>query len=163
MGSRPSSYGLTFYNFVREFAEELFDLEELVQMTRARRFDPDWMFQLPSAARVLREVSAGRVQLLRTGLGINPNDGILNCAMIAHFYSPEFFEWLCQESRLNWESAENATPVANLELLRLDDPRIDEWAARKLIDPSSIFSLDLARQYAADLATSRIRPGADVD
>ena len=105
IGGRASEYGLTFYNFVREFSEEFFDLEELINMMSARRVDPDWMFQLPPAAALLREATTGRLQIYRTGFGVNPNDGIFNCALIAHFSSPKFFKWLRSESRLNWESA----------------------------------------------------------
>lgn len=155
IGNRSSDYGLTFYNFVREFSEEFFDLEELVHMMSARRVDPDWIFQLPSAAAVLREARAGRLQLLRTGFGVNPNDGIFNCALVAHFSSSEFFKWLRTDGRLNWESASDATSSAPLEFVRLDDPRLDVWVDRQEIDPSSVFALDLARQYAADLAVPK--------
>ena len=120
-----------------------------------RRVDPDWIFQLPSAAVILREATAGRLRVLRTGFGVNPNDGIFNCALIAHFSSPKFFKWLRTESRLNWESAPGA---ASLEFIKLDDRRLDEWVDRREIDPSSIFALDLARQYAADLPTRAIKP-----
>jgi hypothetical protein len=149
IGGHASEYGLTFYNFVREFSEEFFDLEELVNTMSSRRVDPDWIFQLPSAAKILREASEGRLRILRTGFGVNPNDGIFNCALIAHFSSPKFFKWLRAESKLNWESAPGAT---SLEFIRLDDRRLDEWVDRREIDPSSVFALDLARQYAADLA-----------
>lgn len=157
MGGRPSQYGLTFYNFVREFSEEFFDLEELVNMMSARRVDPDWIFQLPPAAAVLREARSGRFRILRAGFGVNPNDGIFNCALIAHFSSPKFFKWLRTESRLNWESAPGA---ASLEFIKLDDRRLDEWVDRREIEPSSVFALDLARQYAADLATRAIKTSA---
>jgi hypothetical protein len=157
MGGRTSEYGLTFYNFVREFSEEFFDLEELVDMMSARRVDPDWMFQLSPAAAVLREATAGRFRIVRTGFGVNPNDGILNCALVAHFSSPKFFKWLRTESRLNWESAPGA---ASLEFVKLDDPRLDEWVDRREIEPSSVFALDLARQYAASLATRAIDSSA---
>lgn len=157
IGGRPSEYGLTFYNFVREFSEEFFDLEELVNMMSARRVDPDWIFQLPSAAAILREATARRLRILRTGFGVNPNDGIFNCALIAHFSSPKFFKWLRTESRLNWESAPGA---ASLEFIKLDDRRLDEWVNQREIDPSSVFALDLARQYAADLAARAIKSSA---
>lgn len=68
IAGRVSRYGLTFYNFVREFVEEFFDLEELVHMMASRRVDPDWIFQLPPAADVLNEAAAGRLKLERTGV-----------------------------------------------------------------------------------------------
>lgn len=152
VGDRTSEFGLTFYNYVREFSEEFFDLEELVDMMSARRVDPDWLFHLPPAAAVLREATAGRFRIRRTGFGVNPSDGILNCALVAHFSSPKFFKWLRAEGRLNWESAAGAT---SLEFIKLDDRRLDEWVDRREIEPSSIFALDLARQYATNLRHGR--------
>src|SRR5260370_39282264 len=125
IGKRSSDYGLTFYNFVREFSEEFFDLEELVHMMSTRRVDSDWIFQLPSAAAVLREALAGRLQFLRTGFGVNPNDGIFNCALVAHFSSPDFFTLLLADVRLNWTSASDATSSAPLEFIKLDDTLLD--------------------------------------
>jgi hypothetical protein len=156
IGGRHSKYGLTFYNFVREFSEEFFDLEEVINMMSAHRVDPDWIFQLPPAGAILREATTGRLQMHRTGFGVNPNDGIVNCALIAHFSSPKFFKWLRMESRLNWESAPGA---ASLEFIRLDDRRLDEWVDRLEIDPSSAFALDLARRYAADLPARATKTG----
>lgn len=80
---------------------------------------------------------------------------IFNCALVAHFSSSEFFKWLRTDGRLNWESASDATSSAPLEFVRLDDPRLDVWVDRQEIDPSSVFALDLARQYAADLAVPK--------
>jgi hypothetical protein len=151
IGGRASEYGLTFYNFVREFCEEFFDLEELVHMMASRRADPDWIFQLPSAAAVVHEAVAHRLRLRRTGFGINPNDGILNCALVAHFTSRRFFKWLRAECRVNWESASGSASSAPVEFVRLDDSRLDQWADQQEIDPSSVFALDMARKYVAEM------------
>lgn len=151
IGGRATEYGLTFYNFVREFCEELFDLEELVHMMANRRVDPDWIFQLPSASAVLHEATARRLRLRRTGFGVNPNDGILNCALVAHFTSKRFFRWLRSECRLNWESASESGSSAPMEFVRLDDPCLDAWVDRLEIDPSSVFALDMARKYAIEI------------
>ena len=151
IGSRASEYGLTFYNFVREFCEEFFDLEELVHMMASRRADPDWIFQLPSAEAIVREAVARRLRIRRTGFGINPNDGILNCALVAHFTSKRFFKWLRAECRLNWESASGSASAPPLEFVRLDDSRLDQWVDLQEIDPSSVFALDMARKYASEM------------
>jgi hypothetical protein len=158
IGGRASEYGLTFYNFVREFCEEFFDLEELVHMMASRHVDPDWIFQLPSAAAVLHEATAHRLRLRRTGFGVNPNDGILNCALIAHFTSKRFFQWLRLNCRLNWESASGSGSLTPLEFVRLDDLRLDAWVDRLEIDPSSVFALDMARKYAIGIGKHPASP-----
>ena len=161
IAGRVSRYGLTFYNFVREFSEEFFDLEELVHMMISRRVDPDWIFQLPPAAEALSEAEAGRLILKRTGVGINPNDAILNFAYVAHFTDPAFFERLLTQMRPNWEnSPDSDLTIGAIEFVKLSDPSLDLLAADQLIDPSSIFALDLARQYVAGLAGEDQSAGA---
>jgi hypothetical protein len=158
IGGPASKYGLTFYNFVREFCEELFDFEELVRVMASRHVDPDWIFQLPPASVVLHEATARRLRLRRTGFGINPNDGILSCALIAHFTSKRFFQWLRLNCRLNWESAPGSETLVPLEFVRLDDLRLDTWVDQLEIDPSSAFALDMARKYAIEIGRGSASP-----
>jgi hypothetical protein len=149
IAGQASRYGLTFYNLAREFCEEFFNMEELIEMSSARRADPDWIFQLAPAASFVEEADSGQLHVVRTGLAINPNDGSLNCALVAHFRSPEFFRQLRSQLRINWESISDVISPAPVRFLPLDDPRLDEWAQAHQMDSSSIFTLDLARQYAA--------------
>lgn len=150
IGGAVSAYGLSFYNFVREFCEELFDLEDLVDKMKTKRIDPDWIFQIPAAARVLDEFRSGRAVMIRTGLCVNPNDGILNQALMVVFESEEFFEWLRHSSVLNWESELSSDPAKpSFEFVRLDDERLDRWAVDCALDPSAVFALDLAREWVA--------------
>jgi hypothetical protein len=155
IGEVSSRFGVTFYNFIREFCEEFFDLEQLVQMQTARRAHPDWIFEIPAAAAVLREAEAGRFHLIRSGIAINPSTGGLRCALVAHFTSCDFFQWVQKELKTNWESTQTSETDSPISFLELDDPRIDLWAQGYKLTPTSIFCVDLARQYVADLADRR--------
>ena len=152
IGGIPSSFSITFYNFVREFCEELFDMEELVQMKAARRAHPDWIFEIPAAATILREAEAGRFRLLRTGIALNPNTGGLRCALVAHFTSHGYIDWLQRELKSNWESAQTDGADTPISFLALDDPRISLWARDYSLSPTSVFCIDLARRYVAELS-----------
>jgi hypothetical protein len=63
IGGEASQYGVFYHNYVREFAEEFFDLEELVHMMMSRRSDPDWMFQLPQVRTIHDQASSGSLDL----------------------------------------------------------------------------------------------------
>lgn len=152
IGEISSNFGITFYNFVREFCEELFDLEQLIHVQAARRADPDWIFEIPAAAAVLREAKAGRLCFFRSGVAINPNTAGIRCALVAHFTSPDFFRWVQRELKTNWESTRTTESDSPVSFLELDDPRISLWARDYTLSPTSIFCVDLARRYAAELA-----------
>ncbi len=61
VGGRRSKYNVLFYNFLREFAEEFYNLEDLVEVAKSRRAHPDWILGLPSVEAVVREAVRGRL------------------------------------------------------------------------------------------------------
>jgi hypothetical protein len=72
IGDQTSKFGLFFYNYVREFLEEYFDLEELVDAVHAKRMHPDWIFQLPQAVNLMHEVHSGMFHMSCEGMVVNP-------------------------------------------------------------------------------------------
>lgn len=90
VAGQESRFGLFMYNYLREFAEELFDLEELIHVATARRVHPDWNFELPQVSRVIEEVDGARVKVVSMGASINPYDGALDYALLAEFNSSDF-------------------------------------------------------------------------
>jgi hypothetical protein len=91
IGGERSRYSLLFYNYLREFAEEFFDLEELIDTINARRIHPDWILKLPAVETITHEVKKRRLITEYLGVAINPADGALVCAVLAWFQSGQFF------------------------------------------------------------------------
>jgi hypothetical protein len=146
VGQQTSAYSLLFYNYLKEFAEEFFDLEEVIHARTARRANPDWIFELPELARVKREVKSGRLRLAWTGISVSPFGGIVNVAMLAVSTSEAFFNFIKTTTKANWEATEGGLPDPPIEYIRLDDPRIDAWVDAGLLSANSAFALDRARQ-----------------
>jgi hypothetical protein len=149
IGGESSEYGLFYHNYVREFAEEFFDLEELVHMMMSRRSDPDWMFQLPQVKMIDDQAKSGGLDLQCMGMACNPHDGALNFIFLGHFRSVDFYRWVRRESRANWESNARTAGNAPIEFVGLFDSKIDEWVAEGHIHGCSVVSVDLARRYLA--------------
>jgi hypothetical protein len=145
VGHQRSRYSLLFYNYFKEFAEEFFDLEELIQMARARRAHPDWILQLPAVEAITREARSGRLTVEYLGVGINPADGGFKCALLAWFRSDSFYRQLERDLRANWESSADERNTPSVQFIPLFDPLIDEWADHDELGPMSIFAIDLAR------------------
>ena len=145
VGSERSRYSLLFYNYLKEFIEEFFDLEELVEMVKARRGHPDWILQLPAAKTIAREVKNGRLTMEYLGVAINPIDGAFLCATLAWFRPGSFYHALKRDLRVNWESSPDEQNAPAVQFVPLFDPHIDEWIDQGEIDPGSAFAIDLAR------------------
>jgi hypothetical protein len=145
LAGETSRFSILFYNFAKEFAEEFFDLEELVDVMNSRRAHPDWIVRLPTVAPLVREASRRRLKIELLGTCINPTDGAMGCAALAYFESASFLHVLERELKANWESAYGPHGSPPVEFLPLFDSRIDEWARTGGIDSTSMFALDLAR------------------
>ena len=149
-GRQRSRYSLLFYNFLREFAEEFHDLDDLTEMLKARRAHPDWIMSLSVIENVLHEAATGRLTMEHLGVAINPTDGALLCAILAWFHSPPFYRELRENLPANWESSNDERGNFAIQFVPLFDPLIDEWADNNEISPSSIFAIDLARKRVKD-------------
>jgi hypothetical protein len=147
VGDRESRYGLPFHNVVREFSEEFFNLDDLVELGSARRRDPDWFFRLDPAVAVVAEAVAGRLTLTRLGLSVHPADGSLNVILLAHFREESFYRWLEAELTMNWEAEAPEAGDGPVEFMSLFGPRLDDLVRNFELETSSAFALDLARKY----------------
>jgi hypothetical protein len=145
VGKERSRYSLLFYNYLKEFAEEFFDLEELVEMVKARRVHPDWILRLPAVEAIAREVKNGRLTMEYLGVAISPIDGAFLCAVLAWFRPGSFYGALKRDLHANWESSPDEQNAPAVQFVPLFDPLIDELADHGEIDPGSAFAIDLAR------------------
>jgi hypothetical protein len=151
IGGEQSRYALLFYNFLREFAEEFFDLEELVESAKARRAHPDWILQIPAVESVVREARNGRLVMEHLGVAINPLDGAFVCAVLARFRSAPFRRDLVRGLQANWESSHGDLNEPPIQFISLFDPLLDKWADDGEIAPEAAFALDLARKRMGEV------------
>lgn len=79
-----------------------------------------------------------------TGLVIDINDGSLTLALLAHFSDPAYLDRVRATATGSWESEGATREGPAVEFHELDDPRLNQLTTR--MKPSSVFSLDLARQ-----------------
>jgi hypothetical protein len=151
VGHERSRYSLIYYNYFREFAEEFFDVEELVEAAKARRAHPDWILQLPAVEAIACEARHGRLALEYLGVGVGPADGAFKCALLVWFRSPAFYRRLERELRANWESSRGEGYRPSVQFVPLFSPLIDEWADHEEIGPTSAFAIDLARRRVKEI------------
>jgi hypothetical protein len=151
VAGQASRRSLLYYNYFREFAEEFFNLESVIQASLSRRVDPDWIFELPEIRIVEREALADRFWLECTGMSVNPIGGFVNVALLAISTSESFFDSVRKRVLANWEAVEGGRASPPIEFVGLQSPQLDAWVNEGVFSPSSIFALDRARErlYAA--------------
>jgi hypothetical protein len=151
-GGMTSKYPCLTYNFLKEFAEELFDYEEVIHASRSSNLGPDWILGLGGIDGIESEMHAGRMLLTVEGICLEPRGAALQLALLARFTSIPFCDDLIGRLRSNWESGPNdgvseGSPA--LELVGIDDARLDEWTRDGVLGPSSTYAIDCARRCLA--------------
>lgn len=92
-------------------------------------------------------VNARGMTLSCTGMGIDLSDGSLTLALLARFPDSAYLDHVRATATGSWESEQASRERPAVEFPDLDDPRLAEMVASGAMEPSSAFSLDLARQY----------------
>lgn len=103
-GKSRSRFSLRFYNFLKEFLEEVFDAEELTDTSQSRTISTDAIFDSDDARQALRQFETGAAHLIGTGFGLVLTQGNVVYAMHAHFSSPDFYEYVRTRGRGSWEA-----------------------------------------------------------
>ncbi len=147
--SGKSAYGCIFYNFVREYLEELFNYEEIIGRTTWSQ-DPDFLFELPEARTLMNAYNAGRFRLTFLGAGVECLSGTFTMALVALISDPEVIEQLRRNLTPNYEVATPTTARTPIEFLKVSDPRLGYWLEEGHFQPSSAFALSLALKHLGE-------------
>lgn len=145
-GAVKSSYGIVYYNFIREYLEELFDYEEIIGRSKWAQ-NPDWFLRLPEAKTLLKAISNGRLSLVYLGAGIECLSGTTTMALLAVVDDPEVISELSQQLSPNYEVAKPSTSQIPVEFIGISDSRLGIWHEQGRFQASTGFALALALKF----------------
>jgi len=139
-----SKFSIIFYNLLKEYCEELFDYEELIDMQKLRRPSPDWFTSLPEARELLKRLENNTFWVEFLGFGIDGLNGTGNVALLAVVNDEAFASDLERGIKANWEVAEHSPSVEPLRFIDYHDPMLAQWLSEGQLQYGSAFTIDLA-------------------
>jgi hypothetical protein len=80
-------------------------------------------------------------------MGVDLSDGSLTIALLAYFTDPNYLKRVKSDATGSWESERANRERPAVEFVNIDDARLTELATIESMDPTSIFSLDLAMTH----------------
>ena len=146
-----SRFGVLFYNFLKEYLEELFNYEELISVQLQRRPSPDWFAALPEAEDLLELMECGSFWVEFLGFGIDALNGTGNIALLAIVNDPDISIKLLANITANWKVAVGAPNMEPISFIDYQDPRLETWLREGQFQYGSAFTIDLALKTLADL------------
>lgn len=136
-----SHRGILFYNFAREFGEEIYGLERVLRMDEVPKFNPDWMFdELQSIKQLEDDVREGILSIRWTGLGVNPRDAICHLPILA--------EYAIAEAELKRRMARNFE-TKNFVFVDLHSTDFDDLVEKGKLTTATVHSVDRALSVRA--------------
>lgn len=149
VGNRSSSLGLIPYNLLREMAEELFDVPELVHAASAPSFDPDWIRRFAPIEAVETAWRSGQVTVESLGCGFHLRTVGANFIVVAAHRAPGGWSTLLKDAAGNWEVGASGPANPSLRFEELGGERLaTEIANREFTDVSTV-AYGLVKEWAA--------------
>lgn len=147
IGNIKSSMGVIFYNFLREYLEEMHDYEDLIGEMAQRRLDPDWFAELDEAKKIISLYGAGEFSLMYLGTCIDWFSGTMGVCVVATLENTAEGRQIKRNLRANWEIAEARGADPAIEFVDISDPRLAQWHHEGAFSTISNYSLSIALDY----------------
>jgi len=132
---------ILFYNFIKEYCEELFDYEELITLMTTNRVDPYWFYNLPEAQEIFGLIERKLLALEYLGFGFDALNGSSTIALLAVIDDVEYSKNIKKKISTNWEVAQRSFDTMPLEFIDYKSPKLEEWLQRKEYHFGSAFTL----------------------
>lgn len=138
-GAQNEKLSLVFYNFVKEYCEELFSYDELIKKSDVKSTDPTWFYRLAEASELLKLQEDNKFTLSFLGFGFDALNGGALLGLLALVEDEDFGGRLKSRIMANWEQEE-------IEFVDITDRRLEEWLRSNRYQFGSAFVISRALQ-----------------
>ena len=132
---------LLFFNFLKEYLEELFSYDELIEEIRNNKGDPFWFYNLDEARDFIECYNKGDVELKITGFGFDTSNGGAFISMMALIKNTTYIKKIKKGMHLNWESGVENANESIYDIININSPKIEEWLINNDYHYGCAFSL----------------------
>lgn len=130
IGAKETQEILT-YNFVREYCEELFNYDDLIEHLTQKRTDPFWFYQLPEAKLLEESLDKGFGALEFNGFGFDGLNGTATISLLLRIVDEEFAQNLKETISANWEIANYTLTEEPIKFVDYESPELEQWLRNK--------------------------------
>jgi hypothetical protein len=118
---------ILLYNFIREYCEELFSYDELIEVMSQKRADPFWFYNLREAEELLLLIKSNGFALEFLGFGFDALNGTSTIALLAVIEDARASTELKRRLCANWEVAKQTRFISSIEFVDYKSPQLESW------------------------------------
>ena len=134
---------LLFYNTAKEYLEELFDYEQLIEQMNERRANALWFFDLPEGRQFMTMALEGQLRLEYLGFGFDALNGNTIIGLLGVIDSIEASLHLKQHLKMNWEFADKQGRL-DINAVDIQSPLLEDWLRDNRYHTGAAFTLSKA-------------------
>jgi len=120
------SQSLLYYNFIREFLEELYNYEELINLISSRKANPFWFYDLPEARKLRVWIDQNAFSMEFLGFGFDALNGNPVIALLGMINDERLSIEFKNDLELNWEIAERKRRL-DFEFVDIRSADLERW------------------------------------
>lgn len=132
------------FNFVREYCEELFSYDELIELGRVRRIDPYWFYSLPEARELLEALEDGSAHLSFLGFGFDALNGTATICVLLEIWNAHVIDRLRRKASPNWEVEPPDENDNAIEFVDMRSPKLEQWLRERRLHSGAAYALSQA-------------------
>lgn len=132
---------LLFFNFLKEYLEELFSYDELIEEIRNKKGDPFWFYKLEEAKEFIQCYKNKGIELKVTGFGFDASNGGAFISMMLVLREKSYIKKIKETINLNWETGTENVNENTYEIVDVNSPQIGRWLLNCGYHYGSAFSL----------------------
>ncbi|MDL1976359.1 MAG: hypothetical protein LWX55_16635 [Deltaproteobacteria bacterium] len=135
--SKNMTYNLVLYNFIKEYLEELYDYEELIDNSKNKRIDPFWFYDADESQLLISAGKSGKLKLYYLGFGFDCLNGVPTLSFLCTIQDQQVINDLITNGKLNYESDINY----GLEKIPIGSDKLIRWLREDMFLPVTAFAI----------------------
>jgi hypothetical protein len=144
---RLSPEDLLYLNFVKEYLEEFYGYDELIESMSQKRLDSRWFMKLPQALALDEARRDGNLEIYMLGFGIDCLSGNTTIAILAELSDEELGREIVTNAAGNWEVADPTIQTPSLEVVDLFSEKLGLLLESCDLHTGSAFALNRIQHH----------------
>jgi hypothetical protein len=137
------NHNLIYYNFIKEYLEELFDYEDLIKSIDSNKANPFWFYDLPEA-RFVSELINNNIFICEfLGFGFEAVNGTAMIALLGIINDKQSSSDLKNSLKLNWEVSRKKGMI-EIDFIDIDSPELEILLKHSAFTASGAFAISRA-------------------
>lgn len=146
-GASADPSELVYTNFVKEYLEEFFDNDDLIDNLSLNRVDPLWFMKLPEAIKIGEARKKGELKIFTLGFCLDALSGTTTLSILVELSNDQLQKEILESIVGNWEVEKPTIEAPSIEIIDLFSSELGRYLQEDLLHSGSAFTLERMQDH----------------